>query len=328
MSFTARRCLTAVLVLSLFIQMQFAGNAYAARRTKIAFMSFMDENLDIYVMDGDGRNRRRVTVNPAADRYPAWSPDGKKIAFESNRNNANKDHMQIWVIDADGKNPIRLTDGLVDANPDWSPDGTKIVYDTVHVPEDHDLAPGGITVMEADGKNRRLVKNSIGLHPTWSPDGKQIAFIAGKNPGDDAQIYVMDVDGRNRTQLTHDPVHKRLPSWSHDGTRIAYVGGFVIWVVDSDGENQRQITKVNNDEHPTWSPDSESVAFHSWGRDPGIVGIYTVDTTNGDADTLQHGPDFRHYEPDWLYPGELSVSPEASRITVWGRLKNFASGLR
>ena len=328
MPFRARQLAGIVLVVALFIQMQLAENGYAFRRTKIAFSSVRDGNLEIYVMDGDGRNLRRVTVNPARDESPAWSPDGAKIAFVSNRNNVNKDHMQIWVIDADGKNPIRLTNGLVDANPDWSPDGTKIVYDTVHVPEDHDLAPGGITVMEADGKDKRLVKNSIGLHPTWSPDGKRIAFIAGKNPGDDAQIYVMDVDGRNRTQLTHDPVHKRLPSWSHDGTRIAYVGGFVIWVVDSDGENQRQITKVNNDEHPTWSPDSESVAFHSWGRDPGIVGIYTVDATNGDVDDLQSGPDFRHYEPDWLYPGELSVSPEGSRITMWGRLKKFASSLR
>ena len=96
--------------------------------------------------------------------------------------------------------------------------------------------------MDADGKNKRLVKNARGLHPTWSPDGKRIAFIAGKNPGDDAQIYVMDVDGRNRKRLTRDFVHKRLPSWSPDGKRIAYVGDNVIWVVDSDGDNPRQLT--------------------------------------------------------------------------------------
>jgi TolB protein len=278
-------------------------------------------------MDGDGKNQRRVTVNPARDWLPAWSPDGKKIAFVSNRNNVNKDHKQIWVIDADGKNPIRLTDGLGDSFPDWSPDGTKILYYADLVPEDHHLAPGGIAVMDADGKNKRLLKKARGLHPTWSPDGKRIAFISGVDVIN--HVFVIDVDGGNRTQLTHDFVRKRFPSWSHDGKRIAYVGDNVIWVVDSDGENPRQLTGLVTEEHPTWSPDSESIAFVSFGRrDPGIVGIYTVDVTDGAVDALPRHPYSRNYDPDWLYPGELSVSPEGNRITIWGRLKRFASGLR
>ena len=329
MSFSARRFLTTMFIFSLFIQVQIAVNGYASRRTKIAFSSGRDGNLEIYVMDGDGRNQRRVTVNPARDEYPAWSPDGKKIAFESNRNNVNKDHKQIWVIDADGKNPIRLTDGLVDSYPDWSPDGTKIVYDAHLHPDEHHVAPAGITVMVADGKDKTLLTRE-GAHPTWSPDSKRIAFISSKNPGDDSQIYVMDVDGRNRLQLTHDPVHKRLPSWSHDGKRIAYVGDNVIWVVDSDGENPRQLTWHVTEEHPTWSPDSGSIAFTSFGRDPGIVGIYTVDVTNGavDALALLGNPNFGNYDPDWLYPGGLSVSPEGSQITIWGRIKQLAVNLR
>ena len=327
MSFKVGRTFAAALVISLLVQMQLAENGYAFRRTKIAFTSTRDGNEEIYVMDGDGSNQRRVTTHPARDRLPTWSPDGKKIAFVSNRNNVNKDHMQIWVIDADGKNPIRLTDGLVDWGPDWSPDGTKILYDARVVPENHHLAPGGITVMDADGKDKRLVKNARGLHPSWSPDGNRIVFISGKNDGDDHQIYVMDVDGRHRTQLTHDFVHKRLPSWSPDGKRIAYADNHVIWVMDSDGENQRQLTKINSDEHPTWSPDSESIAFHSIVRDF-VLGIYEVDVTSGAVDTLLSDPAFFNSDPDWLYPGGFSVSPEGSRITMWGRLKKFASDLR
>ena len=187
--------------------------------------------------------------------------------------------------------------------------------------------------MDADGNNKRLVKNAKGLRPTWSPDGERIAFITNKNPGDAAQIYVMDVDGRNRLQLTHDPVNKLLPSWSHDGKRIAYVGDNVgdkvIWVMDSDGENQRQLTEIKLDDHPTWSPDSESIAFHSFGkRDPGIVGIYLVDVTSGAVDALLSDPGSWNSDPDWLYPGELSVSLEGSRITIWGRLKNTVLSLR
>ena len=180
MSFKARRLTATALVVSLFIQMQFVANGYASRRTKIAFTSTRDGNAEIYVMDGDGRNQRRVTVNPAVDRLPAWSPDGKKIAFVSNRNNRNKDHKQIWVIDADGKNPIRLTDGLVDSYPDWSPDGKKILYDAHLVPEDHNLAPGGIIVMDADGNNKRQLTVE-GAHASWSPDGERIAFMSGRN---------------------------------------------------------------------------------------------------------------------------------------------------
>ena len=309
MSFKARRILGAALAISLFIQMHIATDGYAFRRTKIAFSSARDGNLEIYVMDGDGSNQRRVTVNPARDESPAWSPDGKKIAFVSNRNNVNKDHMQIWVIDADGKNPMRLTDGLVDWGPDWSPDGTKIVYDAL---------PAGITVIDADGKNKRRLENQGGAHPSWSPDGKRIVYTFG-------QIYVMDADGRNSEQLTHDVGFKRMPRWSHDGTRIAYLANHRIWVMDSNGKNERRLTNVNSDEHPTWSPDSESIAFHSFQRG---VGIYVVDVTTGAVDTLLRDPGFGNYDPDWLYPGGLSVSPEGNRITMWGRLKKFASSLR
>ena len=307
MFFKAGRFLTAALVVSLFIQMQIAVNGYASRRNKIAFTSTRDGNYEIYVMDGDGSNPRRVTVNPAEDRQPAWSPDGKKIAFVSNRKN--KDHLQIWVIDADGKNPIRLTDGLVNVFPDWSPDGTKIVYDTAR----------GITVMDADGNNTRLL-TPHGLHPTWSPDGKRIVYM-------DGQINVMDADGQNQIRLTHDPVQKSLPSWSPDGKRIAYAGDNVIWVVDSDGKNERRLTNIPTDKYPTWSPDSESIAFESIVRDS-IWGIYVVDVTSGAVDTLQLDFAFFNFEPDWLNTGGLSVSPEGSQITIWGRMKNTPLNLR
>ncbi len=318
MSFKAGRLFAGALVVSLIIQMQIAVNGDAARRTKIAFTSSRDGNTEIYVMDGDGRNRRRVTVDPAADFRPAWSPDGRKIAFVSNRTNRNKHIKQIWVIDAYGKNPIRLTDGLGDSNPDWSPDGTKILYDAHLDPERH-IGDDGITVMDADGNNKRLLTEE-GAHPSWSPDGKHIVYAHG-------QIYVMDADGRNSEQLTHDVGFKRMPSWSPDGRRIAYESEDRIWVMDSDGKNQRRLTNISGDKHPTWSPQSDAIAFHSYGRGDGR-GIYLVDVTNGAVNVMQHAPRFWDGQPDWLYPGDLAVSPEGSRITIWGRLKNIPSSLR
>ena len=323
MSFNARRLFAAALVISLLIQMQLAENGYASRRTKIAFTSFRDGNLEIYVMDGDGKNQRRVTMNPMYDQYPTWSPDGKMIAFVSNRN---RGRNQIWVIDADGKNPVRLTDGMSDSYPDWSPDGKTILYVAGHVPEDHNLAPGGIVAMDADGNNKRLLKNRGGIHPSWSPDGNRIAFISG-NIGRDTQVHVMDADGRNSRQLTRNTEHKHTPSWSPDGRYIAYESEERIWVMNSDGKNQRRLTNIVGDEHPTWSPQSDAIAFHAE-RKGGGRGIYLVDVTNGAVSVMQHAPRFRDQQPDWLYPGELSVSPTDNRITIWGRLKRLASNLR
>ena len=84
MSFKVGRTFAAALVISLFIQMHIATDGYAFRRTKIAFSSARDGNLEIYVMDGDGSNQRRVTVNPARDESPAWSPDGEenRVCFQ------------------------------------------------------------------------------------------------------------------------------------------------------------------------------------------------------------------------------------------------------
>ncbi len=182
----------------------------------------------------------------------------------------------------------------MDSYPDWSPDGTKIVYDAHLHPEEHHVAPAGITVMDADGNNKRLLTGE-GAHASWSPDGKRIAFVSGRNEKV-SHIFVMDADGQNQIELTHDFVHKRLPSWSPDGKRIAYVGDNVIWVVDSDGANQRQLTNIITEEHPTWSPDSESIAFHSFTRDRG-TGIYMVDVTNGAVDVLQVDPAFFNLDP-------------------------------
>ena len=326
MSFRVGRTFAAALVISLCIQMHIAENGYASRGTKIAFTSSNDGNKDIYVMDGDGKNQRRVTVNPADDSHPAWSPNGKKIAFVSNRN---RGYIQIWVIDADMGNPIRLTDGLWDAMPDWSPDGTKIAYQAFRKKElDIPLRElrREIYVMDADGSRKRRLTDEGGVHPSWSPDGKKIAYTHG-------QIYVMDADGRNRNRITNDFVHKRMPCWSPDGMRIAYASEQQIFVMDSNGESRKQLTEIFNerpmrDDHPTWSPDSETIAFHSWGKWGKGIAIFTIDVTSGAVNPLEKFQGQGGWDPDWLYPGELSVSPEGSRVTMWGRLKKFASSLR
>ena len=329
MSFKAGRFLAALIIVSLLIHTHIAGNGYAARKTKIAFTSTRGGNPDIYVMDADGGNRTRLTNHRADDLSPTWSPDGKKIAFVSNRNQG---YLQIWVMDANGANPIRLTDGFWDERPDWSPDGKRIVYDVIPNAKDRKVWTRVIFVMDADGMNNKRLTNLDGASPSWSPDGRKIAFESSRADRS-SEIYVMEADGRNQTRLTHDFGDNRDPTWSPDGRYIAYIGHWdiVSWnihVIDSDGKNQRILTKKGWDQDPTWSPDSESIAFSGTDRNGPVWGIYTVDVGSGAVKMISEIHRDGDYQPDWLNPVGLSVSAAGSRVTMWGRLKDVALSLR
>ncbi len=301
-------------------------NGGAANNGQIAFVSTRGGNSEIYVMDSDGKRQRRVTTHAAADSHPTWSPDGKKIAFVSNRNGG---YIQIWAVDADGRNPIRLTDGVWDQNPDWSPDGKRIAYDVLLNPWDNGKWIRTIRVMDSDGRNsRQLIKEpAYDTHPSWSPDSQKIIFLSSRED-ETTEIFVVEADGRNLKRITFDFMEKSMLTWSPNGKRIAFVRDLHIYVMDSNGENQRRITEKGLNRYPTWSPDSHTVAFESWEKDGAEHGIYTVDVRSGALTQLSEVHKRGDYQPDWLNPVGLPVSPAGSRITIWGGLKKVASNLR
>ena len=238
--------------------------AWSPDGNQIAFSSSRDGNKDIYVMDADGSNQRRLTDHLADDEAPSWSPDGNQIAFLSSRENRNGD---IYVMDADGSNQRRLTyDDKRDESPAWSPDGRRIAFSSSR----KDLN-GDIYVMDAGGSDpRRLTKNNKrDQSPAWSPDGRRIAFASN---GD---IYVMDADGSNQRRLTYDDKRDESPAWSPDGRRIAFASNGDIYVMDADGSNQRRLTTGGvYDGAPAWSPDGHRIAFAS--ERTKILGIYVM----------------------------------------------------
>ena len=231
------------------------GPAWSPDGRQIVFASGRSDDAEIYVMNADGSDVTQLTHNSTEDIDPAWSPDGRQIAFVSFLDGDD----QILVMNADGSDITQLTHNSTrDSNPAWSPDGRRIAFTSWG-------DDPKILVMDVDGwAATRLASNSF--DPAWSPDGRRIAFASG--PYGDAEIYVMNVDGSDVTQLTHNSSEDVDPAWSPDGRRIAFTsnrdGGNEIYVMNVDGSDVTQLTHNSyRDAEPAWSPDGRRIAFAS-----------------------------------------------------------------
>ena len=181
--------------------------------TKIVYCSGRDTLYwQIYVMDSNGKNGKRLTDNKSGDACgPAWSPDGKKIAYYAFANTSPSRNPELWVMDADGSNPKRVIDHGMD--PSWSPDGRQIAFASFR----NGLFQ--IYAINSDGSNlRRLTKtNAEASSPAWAPDGGSIAYISA-TADDRRGLFVMNPDGSQPQGLVHSK-HEDFcfPSWSRDG---------------------------------------------------------------------------------------------------------------
>ena len=297
---------------------------------QITFTSTRDGNSEIYVMDAEGHNQVRLTHHPAVDVQPSWSPNGRWIAFVSNRNGGN---FQIYLMDSNGKNLIRLTDGAWNQNPAWSPNGRQIAFESTAGESNLD-----IYVIGTDGRHQTRLTGAprSNAMPTWSPDACRIAYSSWL--GGRAEIYVMDADGENQKRLTHNLVNERELSWSPDGSEIAFASwdgeGTVISVIGADGENRKNLTEgirkgfSVHDSSPAWSPDGRWIAYDSMTLGLNESKIYLM-TSDGEQvkrlSNMHKGGDF---DPDWYAAPGLAVLPAGKQLTIWGKLKRSASILR
>ncbi|HET8976662.1 MAG TPA: hypothetical protein VFN87_00800 [Solirubrobacteraceae bacterium] len=263
-------------------------------------------DFEIYSMRADGTGTRQLTNNtaippstesggsgasaptPIDDRSPAVSPDGKEIAFVSNRPAADgKTDTEIYVMNIDGTDVRQITNNSAggggsgnDYEPAWSPDGRQIVY------RHNDGRMADLYIVDVrTGQETKLVTAydkgpaAYDAQPSWSPDGTKILFRKGMGKYADIWEYnLLAGDAATATRmLIHDPaVPESSPSWSPDGRQIVFVrgdegAGAGIWVADANGSGQHEITQpqpttdglLYSDLAPRWSPDGRRIVFTS-----------------------------------------------------------------
>jgi TolB protein len=278
-------------------------NAYSEKpvfESKVAFVSDRDGNKEIYIMDYDGANQTRLTFNKIDDISPAWSPDGKMIAYTSYQSLV----AGLYILQIYEGRRIAVSVRGGNFSPCWSPDGKKLAFMstmdgnseiyTADIDEDS-LKRGAFRI------KRLTFNNGIDGAPTWSPTGRQLAFVSDR--GGTPQIYTMDAEGSNVVRVSFGgSTHHDSPAWSPAGDRIVYVARvesvFDLYVLDLRTQQISKLTESNaRNESPSWSPDGRHIIFTSNMR--GGLQLFSIDYDG--AGLRQLTTKGQNNWPDWSY---------------------------
>jgi TolB protein len=252
--------------------------------------------------------------------WPAWSPDGKKIAYEAYYGN-NRD---IFVISIEGGQPTRITSHRkADASPCWTPDGKEIVFTS-----NRDGTVDLWIVSASGGEPRKLAEGpGMEQNVTFSPDGKWIAFESM------AKIWKMPAGGGEMTQVTFGEQRHFYPDWSPDGKEIAFTVQFPdsrqIWAVDVKSGDVREIVKDKGWSYgPQWSPSGKVIAFArrsaGMGEEPNHD-LWVVDAGGGQLTQITLEKAIDQY-PSWAPTGDQLVWTKQADLWVMTNLPDWLLG--
>jgi len=237
------------------------GNLIAYYHQNLEYPEPEDYPTGLFIMDIDGTNRKLLLKG---DHWsPSWSPDGEWLVFTSGGT------LQIINIEGDS---IRTFQGVNDVPlyfPDWSPDGGSILFSSPYV------EGGGFFICDPDFQEVKQLFNLYefsGKDPNWSPDGMKILY--SKYYSKNEELFVIDTAGISDTRLTENDRSDRYPAWSPDGRLIAWSSSVQIYLMNSDGSNQR---RFDYGLFPAWTPDSKYIIYCNANDDFSKEVLYKID---------------------------------------------------
>jgi Tol biopolymer transport system component len=258
----------------------------------IAFYAVRNGQADVFTIPPEGGDLTNITNDALPDSDPKWSPDGRLLAFDSRRDDGERN---IWVYKAATAAFTRLTSdtGANNSFPTWSPDGQQIAY--VH--------DGEIWILNAaDGSDPHAITTGASDgRPSWGVTG-QILFQ--RTTGSESEIWTVPADGSTEPEvvISADAGGGRQPAWSPDASQIAYVvrvdGVLRIAVADGTGATPTTITPAAPCpcQFPTWSPDGTRIAFSAGTAK--AEQIFVVDASGGRAKRVTDGAG-QNLVPGW-----------------------------
>ncbi len=241
----------------------------------------------------DGKGLQQLTHNSTDDEQPAWSPDGRQVAFVRDVDPSERQNFELYVMSADGRHARRLTMHLgFDEFPAWSPNGRWIaVFRQI---SDND---SGIAAMSPTGGHLRILAHRLSaLYLSWSPDGTRIAFATPSADGTTTDVAVVGANGRGLRRIAEGTA----PDWSPSGKQIVFerftdcgpnCDTTRLLTMRADGSHQHTIPASSDLASPHYSPDGTRIVAS------GYNGLVLLDPARGPIATLAAGGSSPGWQP-------------------------------